>query len=134
MLKSKVNWQEVTRLVLLSRELDLLEEEVLAPEGKIKYQFSAKGHELSQVLLSLELDHPHDAAGDRGPRLQRARGRQPRVPLPSRAPAAVHARSDDGRVDDGRRGDVGGTGREVGSAERPLRRTRQHVHTVGRAA
>jgi 2-oxoisovalerate dehydrogenase E1 component len=62
MLKSKVNWQEVTRLVLLSRELDLLEEEVLAPEGKIKYQFSAKGHELSQVLLSLELDHPHDAA------------------------------------------------------------------------
>lgn len=58
----EVNWLEVARLVLLSRELDLLEEKVLAVEGKIKYQFSAKGHELSQVLLAKALDHPHDAA------------------------------------------------------------------------
>lgn len=60
--ESEVNWQEVARLVLLSRELDLLEEKVLAVDGKIKYQFSAKGHELSQVLLAKALDHPHDAA------------------------------------------------------------------------
>jgi 2-oxoisovalerate dehydrogenase E1 component len=48
--------------VLLSRELDLLEEQQLAPQGKIKYQFSAKGYELSQILLALALTHPHDAA------------------------------------------------------------------------
>jgi 2-oxoisovalerate dehydrogenase E1 component len=62
MRKSAVDWREVARLALLSRELDLLEEERLAPQGKIKYQFSAKGHELSQVLLAQALDHPHDAA------------------------------------------------------------------------
>ena len=28
----------------------------------MKYQFSASGHELGQVLLGLMLDHPHDAA------------------------------------------------------------------------
>jgi 2-oxoisovalerate dehydrogenase E1 component len=58
----RIDWHEVARCVLLSRELDLLEEGSLAPQGKIKYQFSAKGHELSQVLLAQALDHPHDAA------------------------------------------------------------------------
>jgi 2-oxoisovalerate dehydrogenase E1 component len=58
----KIDWLEVSRLLLLSRELDLLEETQLAPQGKIKYQFSAKGHELAQILLALALDYPHDAA------------------------------------------------------------------------
>jgi 2-oxoisovalerate dehydrogenase E1 component len=62
MRKTAVEWREVARMVLLSRELDLLEEMVLAPQAKIKYQFSAKGHELSQVLFSQILEHPHDAA------------------------------------------------------------------------
>ena len=62
MRKSEVDWRKVARMALLSRELDLLEEERLAPQGKIKYQFSAKGHELSQVLLAQALDHAHDAA------------------------------------------------------------------------
>ena len=62
MSKFQIDWQEVARLMLLSRELDLVEEELLVPQGKIKYQFSAKGHELSQVLLAQTLDHPHDAA------------------------------------------------------------------------
>lgn len=57
-----INWEHVTRYVLLSRELDLFEEEHLAPRGKVKYQFSAKGHELSQVLLRQALTHSHDAA------------------------------------------------------------------------
>ena len=56
------DWSNVARLVLLSKELDLLEEQQLAPQGKIKYKFSAKGHELSQILLALALTHPHDAA------------------------------------------------------------------------
>jgi 2-oxoisovalerate dehydrogenase E1 component len=47
---------------MLSRQLDRLEEEQLAPQGKVKYQFSAQGHELAQVLLAQALDHPHDAA------------------------------------------------------------------------
>jgi 2-oxoisovalerate dehydrogenase E1 component len=57
-----VNWQQVARFVLLSRSIDQLEEQLLAPQGKVKYQFSAMGHELAQVLLALHLDHPHDAA------------------------------------------------------------------------
>lgn len=62
MTKTEVDWSEVARLVLLSRALDRLEIEQLTPQGKVKYQFSAAGHELSQVLLALALDHPHDAA------------------------------------------------------------------------
>ncbi len=58
----KIDWQKVTRSVLLSRELDRLEIEQLAPQGKIKYQFAAGGHELSQVLLAQALDHRHDCA------------------------------------------------------------------------
>ena len=57
----QINWGHVARCVLLSRELDLFEEEHLAPQGKVKYQFSAKGHELSQVLLAQALNHSHDA-------------------------------------------------------------------------
>src|SRR5258708_8662508 len=61
-LAAPVDWPAVARLVLTSRLLDELEEQHLAPAGKIAYQFSAKGHELAQVLLALALDQPHDAA------------------------------------------------------------------------
>jgi 2-oxoisovalerate dehydrogenase E1 component len=57
-----VNWREVARLVLTSRAIDHLEESELVPGGKVAYQFSARGHELAQVLLALMLDQPHDAA------------------------------------------------------------------------
>ncbi|MBM4422748.1 MAG: pyruvate dehydrogenase [Chloroflexi bacterium] len=56
------DWLSVARYCLLSRELDRLEVEQLTPQGKVKYQFSAGGHELAQVLLALSLDHPKDAA------------------------------------------------------------------------
>src|SRR5687768_1664728 len=56
------DWAEVARLVLTSRCIDLIEEQELAPAGKIAYQFSARGHELAQVLLGLALRHPHDGA------------------------------------------------------------------------
>ncbi|MEN3026982.1 MAG: thiamine pyrophosphate-dependent enzyme [Chlorobiota bacterium] len=55
-------WKEVARLVLLSRRIDEREEQELLPAGKITYQFSAKGHELAQILLGLHLRHPHDGA------------------------------------------------------------------------
>ncbi len=57
------DWKDVSRLVLLSRSIDKLEESELAPRGKVLYQFSARGHELAQVLLGLSLDGKHDAAG-----------------------------------------------------------------------
>lgn len=57
------DWEAVAWLMLCSRELDTLEEQELAPEGEVPYQFSAMGHELAQVLLARALTHPHDAAG-----------------------------------------------------------------------
>lgn len=56
------DWPSVARLLLTSRLLDELEERELAPAGRVPYQFSAKGHELSQILLALRLTHPHDGA------------------------------------------------------------------------
>jgi 2-oxoisovalerate dehydrogenase E1 component len=52
----------VVRAALRSRRLDDLEEAELAPAGEVPYQFSARGHELGQVLLAGKLSHPHDAA------------------------------------------------------------------------
>lgn len=62
MAKPAIDWLEVARIMLLSREIDQLEEQQLTPQGLVKYQFSAMGHELAQVLLAQSLDHPHDAA------------------------------------------------------------------------
>ncbi|MDW7997037.1 MAG: thiamine pyrophosphate-dependent enzyme [Bacteroidota bacterium] len=55
-------WRDVARLLLLSRRIDEVEERELLPAGKITYQFSAKGHELAQIVLGLQLRHPHDGA------------------------------------------------------------------------
>ena len=56
------DWWKTARFMLISRALDQLEVERLTPQGKVKYQFSASGHELAQVLLAQAMDHPHDAA------------------------------------------------------------------------
>jgi 2-oxoisovalerate dehydrogenase E1 component len=50
-----VDWREVARLVLTSREMDRIEEEELVPAKKVLYQFSARGHDMAQVLLGLHL-------------------------------------------------------------------------------
>ena len=50
-----VDWREVARLVLTSREMDRIEEQELVPARKVLYQFSARGHDMAQVLLGLEL-------------------------------------------------------------------------------
>jgi 2-oxoisovalerate dehydrogenase E1 component len=60
--KTNLDWKKTARIVLLSRLMDRLEETRLTPQGKVKYQFSAGGHELAQVLLAQNLSHPHDAA------------------------------------------------------------------------
>ena len=56
------DWLQVAQLMLTSRHIDLIEESELAPSGKVNYQFSSKGHELGQILLGLQLRHPHDGA------------------------------------------------------------------------
>jgi 2-oxoisovalerate dehydrogenase E1 component len=56
------DWLAIARLALLSRAVDRLQIEELAPQGKVKYQFSASGHEVTQALLAHALNHPHDAA------------------------------------------------------------------------
>ena len=50
-----VDWREVARLVLTSREMDRIEEEELVPQKKVLYQFSARGHDMAQVMLGLQL-------------------------------------------------------------------------------
>lgn len=55
------DWHEVARLALISRAMDELEESELTPEGHVKYQFSAGGHELIQLLMGQLLDRPFDA-------------------------------------------------------------------------
>ena len=56
-----VDWHRVAYLVNLSRALDAMEEQRLVPEKKVLYQFSARGHDLGQVLLGCRLDDPRDA-------------------------------------------------------------------------
>jgi len=58
-----VDWEEVARLVLTSRELDRLEEEELVPAKQVLYQFSARGHDMAQVLLGLKLKDGDAACG-----------------------------------------------------------------------
>jgi len=58
-----VDWREVARLVLTSREMDRIEEQELVPQKKIFYQFSARGHDLAQVLLGLQLRQGDAACG-----------------------------------------------------------------------
>lgn len=56
------DWHEVARLALASRMIDEMEEQELVPQGLVTYQFSARGHELGQLLLSQLLTKPFDAA------------------------------------------------------------------------
>jgi len=60
---AEVNWREVARLVLTSREMDRLEEQELVPAKKVLYQFSARGHDMAQVLLGLHLKEGDAACG-----------------------------------------------------------------------
>ncbi|MDZ7681556.1 MAG: hypothetical protein U5J63_07595 [Fodinibius sp.] len=48
--------------MLTSRAMDTKEENELVPNKDVLYQFSARGHELGQILLGSQLTHQHDAA------------------------------------------------------------------------
>lgn len=60
--KNEIDWLKVADTLLLSRAIDDLEESELVPDKKILYQFSARGHELGQILLGMQLNKPNDAA------------------------------------------------------------------------
>jgi 2-oxoisovalerate dehydrogenase E1 component len=60
---AEVDWREVARLVLTSREMDRLEEQELVPAKKVLYQFSARGHDMAQALLGLQLKDGDAACG-----------------------------------------------------------------------
>src|SRR5215217_1562839 len=60
---AEVDWREVARLVLTSREMDRIEEQELVPQKKIFYQFSARGHDMAQVLLGMQLKDGDAACG-----------------------------------------------------------------------
>src|SRR5436190_14561167 len=62
-LSADVDWQTVARLVVTSRAMDRVEEERLVPEKKVLYQFSARGHDMAQVLLGLRLKDGDAANG-----------------------------------------------------------------------
>ena len=49
---STPDWRRVVEFALLSRALDELEESMLTPARKVLYQFSARGHEVTQALLA----------------------------------------------------------------------------------
>src|SRR5690554_1808113 len=58
----KVDWKDVAKLMLTSRAMDEKEENELVPQKKVLYQFSARGHELGQILLGNLLTNKHDSA------------------------------------------------------------------------
>jgi 2-oxoisovalerate dehydrogenase E1 component len=59
---SAEQWKRVAYIASVSRAMDEVEEKRLLPEKKIFYQFSARGHEVTQAILGVLLDHKHDAA------------------------------------------------------------------------
>jgi 2-oxoisovalerate dehydrogenase E1 component len=58
-----LDWRAVLRQVAISRALDDIEESTLLPQRKVLYQFSARGHDLTQVLLSTHLTGAKDGVG-----------------------------------------------------------------------
>ncbi len=56
------DWNRVSYLLLLSRAMDDIEEKELVPAKLVFNQFSARGHDLAQILLGLQLSHPCDGA------------------------------------------------------------------------
>ena len=58
-----IDWSRVVSTVLHSRALDELEETRLLPARKVLYQFTARGHDVTQVLLGQLLTGARDGVG-----------------------------------------------------------------------
>jgi 2-oxoisovalerate dehydrogenase E1 component len=57
------DWSRIVHTVQLSRALDELEETRLLPARKVLYQFTARGHDVTQVLLGQLLTGARDGVG-----------------------------------------------------------------------
>lgn len=58
--EARFDWERVAKTFLLSRALDDFEERTLLPAKQMNYQFSARGHELGQILLGTQLTSGYD--------------------------------------------------------------------------
>ncbi|MDP4229114.1 MAG: thiamine pyrophosphate-dependent enzyme [Bacteroidota bacterium] len=61
-LPANLDWESIARTVLTSRAIDKIEETELVPKGLVTYQFSARGHDMIQAILSECINHEHDGA------------------------------------------------------------------------
>ena len=55
------DWDRIAYLVHMSRAMDEIEETKLVPSKEVLYQFSARGHDVAQVMLGSLLTEPNDA-------------------------------------------------------------------------
>jgi 2-oxoisovalerate dehydrogenase E1 component len=58
-----LDWAKALHTIFLSRALDDLEETRLVPARKVLYQFTARGHDVMQVLLAQSLTGARDGIG-----------------------------------------------------------------------
>ena len=59
---SNFDWAKIAYYVHLSRAMDNKEESELVPSKEVLYQFSARGHDVAQIMLASLLNDKHDAA------------------------------------------------------------------------
>ena len=55
------DWEKIVHLVMTSRAMDDIEESRLVPAKEVLYQFSARGHDVAQIMLGSLLNKPNDA-------------------------------------------------------------------------
>ena len=55
------DWERIVYLVHMSRHMDHIEETELVPSKEVLYQFSARGHDVPQIMLGSLLNKPNDA-------------------------------------------------------------------------
>lgn len=56
-----IDWNKIAYLTHISRSMDQIEESQLLPERKVLYQFSARGHDVPQIILGTLLTGTRDA-------------------------------------------------------------------------
>ena len=55
------DWKRIAHLLFVSRTMDNTEENELVPAKQVLYQFSARGHDMAQIILGSKIDGKHDA-------------------------------------------------------------------------
>ena len=57
-----LDWHKITYVMHVSRTMDDIEETTLVPSKEVLYQFSARGHDMAQIILGTQLNDKNDAA------------------------------------------------------------------------